>query len=154
MKSRYGKGLIGGVALMLVASAAHSAPWDKSQRLTRVTKSYDVNQVETVTGMVENIHEKTPSNSANPESLGFHMTLRTAHEVLDIHLGPVWYLNKLDGKIDKGDLVQVVGSRAEGHAHKDGTPAMRELRAAEVKKGNDIVLKLRDSDGRPLWSGY
>jgi len=125
MKLKYRKRLLSGVALLLIATTAHSAPWDKSQRLTRMSTSYDTTKVETITGVIEKIYEKTPSSSANADSLGYHMTVKTAHEVIDVHLGPVWYLNRLDGKLDKGDLVQVVGSWTEAHAHQGGSPGKR-----------------------------
>jgi hypothetical protein len=154
MNSSYGKVLTGGAVLILIASAVHAAPWDQSNQLTKMTKSYDTTRVETVTGVVETIFEKVPSSATGPDSIGFHLTLRTDREVIDVHLGPVWYLNGLDGTIDRGDRVQVTGSLREGRAPKDGKPAMRELRAAEVRKGNAVVLKLRDDSGKPLWSGF
>lgn len=154
MNSSYGKVLTGGAVLLMIASAAHGAPWDQSHQLTKMTRSYDVKRIETVTGVVENIYEKVPSSATGPDSIGFHLTLRTDREVIDVHLGPVWYLNGLDGTIDRGDRVQVTGSLREGRPHKDGKPAMKELRAAEVKKGDAVVLKLRDDTGKPLWSGF
>lgn len=154
MKSRLERILIASLSLVLLASTAYSAPWDQSQRLTRMTNVYDANHIEAVQGIVESIYEKIPSSSSSPNSLGFHMILKTDTETIDIHLGPIWYLKTLEGKIDKGDMVKVVGSWAERHVHKDGKVAMKELRAAEVTKGSVVVLKLRDSTGKPLWSGY
>ena len=62
-----------------------------------------------------------------------------------MHLGPVWYIERLDIKIKKGDKVGVKGSRV----------MMRDkptIIAAEVKKGDEVLI-LRDEDGIPVWSG-
>lgn len=143
-----------GIVTLAIPFAACSAPWDGSQRLSRMTTVYDVNQLETITGTVEKIYEKIPSTSANANSAGYHMVIKTKTESVDIHLGPIWYIKSLEGKIDRGDIVQVSGSRAEGHVAEKGKISLREIRASEVKKGDEVVLKLRDRDGKPFWSNY
>ena len=75
-----------------------------------------------------------------------HLTLKTEKGLLSVHLGPEWYIVRLDGKLAKGDLVEVKGSRVTFA----GNPA---IIAAEVKKG-DAVLKLRDENGFPAWAGW
>jgi hypothetical protein len=55
-------------------------------------------------------------------------------------------VERLDSKIELGDTVDVKGSRITYN----GKPA---IIAAEVKKG-DAVLKLRDENGFPAWSGW
>jgi len=61
-------------------------------------------------------------------------------------LGPQWYLENQDVKIEPTDKVEIKGSRVT----MQGQPA---LIVAEVKKG-DEVLKLRDDAGIPLWAGW
>jgi hypothetical protein len=100
--------------------------------------------------VVQKIYEITPQNSPN---YGFHMIIKTQLELLDIHLGPGWYLNRLDSAVSNGDVVQVTGARVKEKAS-NGNAGPRAIRAAEVKKGNAVVLKLRDKNGTPLWSGY
>jgi hypothetical protein len=142
--------------LLLTASmisTAYSAPWDSSKRLNRALTTYDVNRVETVSGIVEKIYNKTPSNSPNRYSLGFHCVLKTGKETIDIHLGPIWYIKDLAGRIEVGDTVQVVGSVPKGRSVAHGDAGMRELFAAEVRKDGVVVLRLRGNDGKPLWSG-
>jgi len=79
-------------------------------------------------------------------SAGVHMTLKTDKETISVQLGPSWYIENQDVKIEAKDKVEVKGSRITF----DGKPA---IIAAEVKKG-DEVLKLRDDNGFPLWSGW
>jgi hypothetical protein len=55
-------------------------------------------------------------------------------------------MERLDTKIEKGDKIEVKGSRVTFA----GKPA---IIAAEVKKG-DNILKLRDENGIPAWAGW
>jgi hypothetical protein len=141
-------------ASVLPTVRTHAAPWEKSGRLSRMIREYDVARVRTVTGAVDNIYVKVPSTSTNPEALGYHLVLKADGETLDIHLGPTWYLKTLDGKVAVGDVVQVVGAEAEGRHPGGMKPPPKEIRAAEVKKEGVVVLRLRREDGRPLWSGF
>jgi hypothetical protein len=72
--------------------------------------------------------------------------VRTDQETISVHLGPAWYVQRQDIKIVPGDKVEITGSRITYQ----GKPA---IIAAEVKKGEEI-LKLRDENGFPAWSGW
>jgi hypothetical protein len=104
---------------------------------------YNPATVETVTGTIESIDRTVPMKGM---SRGVHLTLKTEKGPLSVHLGPGWYVERLDEKLAKGDAVQVKGSRVTF----PGNPA---IIAAEVKKG-DAVLKLRDESGIPSWAGW
>jgi hypothetical protein len=105
-------------------------------------RNYDPKTVETIQGKVSSV-EKT--NSAQRRSRGIHLIVQTDKETISVHLGPAWYLEKQTPHIEASDTVTVTGSRVTI----DGKPA---IIAAQVKKGNDI-LKLRDENGIPAWSG-
>ena len=77
---------------------------------------------------------------------GVHMNVKTDKETISVQLGPSWYLENQDVKIEPKDKVEVKGARTTFA----GKPA---IIAAEVKKG-DEVLKLRDDSGFPVWSGW
>ncbi len=79
-------------------------------------------------------------------SAGIHMNVKTDKETVSVHLGPSWYLENQDLKIEPKDKVEVKGSRITF----EGKPA---IIADEVRKG-DEVLKLRDDAGFPVWSGW
>ena len=106
-------------------------------------RMYNPATVETVTGTIESIDRITPMRGMNP---GVHVTLKTEKGTVSVHLGPEWYVDRLDTKLAKGDSVEVKGSRITY----DGKPA---IIAAKVKKG-DAVLKLRDDSGIPAWAGW
>ena len=77
---------------------------------------------------------------------GIHLLFKTEKETVSVHLGPSWYIENQDVKILPNDTLEIKGSRITFQ----GKPA---LIAAEVKKGAEI-LKLRDENGIPLWSGW
>ena len=77
---------------------------------------------------------------------GIHLMVKTDKETISVNLGPEWYIERLDTKIEKGDKIEVKGSRVT----LSGKPA---IIAAEVKKG-DSILVLRDSAGIPAWAGW
>lgn len=104
---------------------------------------YDPATVETVRGKVVEVHKMTPMKGMGA---GIHLKLKTEAGPVSVHLGPAWYIERQDIRIEKGDEVEVKGSRVTF----DGKPA---IIAAEVKKG-DEVLRLRDDSGIPAWSGW
>ena len=106
-------------------------------------RMYDSKTVETVTGEVVKVDRITPMRGM---SGGVHLVVKTDKGDVSVHLGPQWYLENQDVKIEPKDKVEIKGSRVT----MQGQPA---LIAAEVKKG-DEVLKLRDDAGIPLWAGW
>jgi len=103
---------------------------------------YDPKTVETVKGEVVSV-EKVPSPQG--KGYGVHLTLKTEKETLSIEVGPGWYIEKQPVKIEAKDILEIRGSRVMSQ----GKPA---IIAAEIKKG-DQILKLRDGNGIPAWSG-
>ena len=110
---------------------------------TPYNKMYDPKTVETITGEVTKVDRITPNKGM---AAGVHMNVKTDKETISVHLGPSWYLENQDVKIEPKDKVEVKGSKVTFA----GKPA---IIAAEVKKG-DEVLRLRDDNGFPVWAGW
>jgi len=110
---------------------------------TSYGRMYNSETVETIGGEVVSVDKFTPMKGM---SYGVHLMLKTEKETISVHLGPGWYIENQEVKIKPKDKLEVKGSRITF----DGKPAVI---AAEVKKG-DEVLKLRDKDGFPVWSGW
>lgn len=108
---------------------------------SQYNKMYDSRTMETISGEVTAIDQITPMKGM---SGGVYMNVKTNKETISVHLGPAWYLENQDVKIEPKDKVEVKGARTTFA----GKPA---LIAAEVKRG-DEVLKLRDDSGFPVWS--
>ena len=135
--------------LMSLASTAFAAPWQGWRGSggwgmgSAYQRIYDPAKVETVTGEVVSVDKVTPMKRMN---IGIHLQVKTDKETIPVHLGPSWYIERLDTRIEVGDKLEVKGSRVTVA----GKPA---LIAAEVKKG-DALLKLRDESGIPAWAGW
>jgi hypothetical protein len=110
---------------------------------TSYGRMYDTKTVETVSGEVMKVDRITPMRGM---SSGVHLLVKTDKGEVSVHLGPQWYLENQDIRIEPKDTVEIKGSRVTIQ----GQPA---LIAAEVKKG-DQVLKLRDEAGIPMWAGW
>jgi len=106
-------------------------------------RMYDPNTVETINGEVVRVEKITPLRDM---SYGIHLIVKTEKEEISVHLGPGWFIENQDIKIEAKDKIEVKGSRITFQ----GSPA---LIAAEVKKG-EYKLRLRDESGFPVWSGW
>jgi|APFre7841882590_1041340.scaffolds.fasta_scaffold26306_4 hypothetical protein len=126
------------VALVLLASVSSAQQGAKAKG----GRAYDANNVETITGEVVGL-EKIPSPGG--KGYGVHLSVKTEKETLAVEVGPGWYVEKQPVKIEVKDILEIRGSRVASH----GKPA---IVAAEIRKG-DQILKLRDENGIPAWSG-
>ncbi len=137
------------VSVLFIASTVLAGPW-KGWRGSggwgmgsQYQRMYNPATVETLSGTVESVDKVTPMKGMHS---GIHIMLKTDKEALSVHLGPEWFVERQDVKIEKGDKIEVKGSRVT-FADK---PA---IIAADVKKG-DSTLVLRDSNGIPAWAGW
>jgi hypothetical protein len=148
MKTKRIIGVVVALSLILTYSMAFAAwsGWRGSGGWgvgTAYQRMYNPATVETITGTVESVEKVTPMKGMY---YGIHLMVKTDKETIPVDLGPGWYIERLDTKIEKGDKVEVKGSRVT----LSGKPT---IIAAEVKKG-DNVLVLRDSAGIPAWAGW
>ncbi|MGQ9569515.1 MAG: DNA-binding protein, partial [Thermodesulfovibrionales bacterium] len=148
MRTKRFIGLLVALSILLTASFSFAAwkgwrgsgGWGMGSAYQRM---FNPATVEILTGIVESVDKIAPMKGM---SYGIHLVLKTDKETISVHLGPSWYIERLDTKIEKGDKIQIKGSRVTMM----GKPV---IIAAEVKKG-DPVLKLRDENGIPVWAGW
>ncbi|ACK69974.1 hypothetical protein PCC7424_1534 [Gloeothece citriformis PCC 7424] len=105
---------------------------------------YNPNTVETLTGEVISINSFP---SGRGMSQGLHLQLQTGNQIVDVHLGPQWYLENQDLQIQPQDTITVTGSKIDNFNQQPN------LIAAEIKKGNQTLM-LRDNQGIPVWSRW
>lgn len=114
---------------------------------------YNPKGIETYSGEVINIDTVIPMKGMSP---GVHLMLLTKDKkTVSVHLGPAWFIERLDTPIKKGDNIEIAGSMVIMNIEtKPGEfNAEHVLIASQVKKG-DKVLQLRDALGEPIWSGW
>lgn len=128
------------ITRLMVVAVAVAGLFEASNAIAQ--RNYDPKTVETIEGKVLSVEKTTPPKN---RGYGVHLTLQTNKETISVHLGPAWYLEKQTSQIEANDTVSVTGSRVTVN----GKPA---IIAAQVKKGNTI-LKFRDDNGIPAWSG-
>ncbi len=79
---------------------------------------------------------------------GMAVTVETkTHGLVNVHLGPVWYLERQEFELNAGDDVRIKGMCEKGQ---DGK---MDVIAYELTQG-DHTLHLRDSKGRPNWEAW
>ncbi len=142
-----GKGILAtrvGLALMAVTIAGTSLgqmqPGSGSGPRTRGPR-YDTSTEMTAKGTVQEVQQITGRRGWG----GTHLTLKTEAGAFDVHLGPTAFLKQEGFSFEKGDEVEVTGSKVD---YQKGEAII----AREVKKG-DKTLTLRDEKGYPVWSG-
>jgi hypothetical protein len=102
---------------------------------------YDPDAEITIAATIEEVNEE----GGDRGMIGTHLVVKADEETLDVHLGPSTYLADQGFVFDKGDHIELTGSKVK---EDDATF----LIAREVKKG-DKLLTLRDEQGRPAWAG-
>jgi len=149
MKAKRFSVLLAALISASFASPACAAPWQQWRGSGgwgmegAYQRMYDPAKVETVSGEVVSVDKMTPTKGMKN---GVHLRLKTERETVSVHLGPSWFIERLDTRIEKGDRVEVKGSRVMV----DGKPA---IIAAELRKGEEL-LQLRDAGGVPAWAGW
>jgi len=149
MKKRIILAWLVALSVLLMASAAMAGPW-KGWRgsggwgySNPYNQMYNPAAVETLIGEVASIDKTVPIRRMD---YGVALTVKTEKETIAVHLGPGWYIERLDKPFAVGDKVEIKGVRVTFF----GKPA---IMAAELKKG-DKILVLRDSSGIPVWAGW
>ncbi len=110
---------------------------------TPYQRMYDPSKVETVTGKVQSIETVRPMKGMNNAVV---LMLKTSKEAIPVHLGPQWYIERIELGLKPGDAITVRGSRVS----LNNKPL---IIAAEIKKGNQSVT-LRNDSGIPVWAGW
>jgi len=106
-------------------------------------RMYDPTTVETVTGVVTAVD--TVTGRRNRQHQGIHVQMMANGEPLTVHLGPLFYLQQQQVRVQAGDSLTVRGSRVTMR----GEPSMI---ATKLTK-QDQIWTLRDEQGFPRWRG-
>lgn len=103
-------------------------------------KKYNISTETKVTGTVDDVKEVQEGNEKET-----HLVLKTDSGMVEVCLCPARFLSELDMNFQKGDKLEVTGSKVK---EENGET---ELLAREIVKG-DNTLVLRDKQGGPVWT--
>lgn len=118
---------------------------------------FDPNTVTTISGEILSVDQITnnPRNNQNTNQntnpnqprnhQGIHLTLKSADQTIDIHVGPAWYLEQEKMVFTAGDQVRIKGFPMNKNNQSFFV-------AQEITKGSQVLV-LRDEDGLPMWRG-
>lgn len=106
-------------------------------------KHYDTATVEDFSGEVLEITEQECQGC---KTRGVHVKVKGENETITVVLGPAWYVDNQDTKLEVKDKVEVHGSRTKVHGE-------MAIVAQKITRGDD-VFTLRDEKGFPMWSGW
>ncbi|MEZ4743849.1 MAG: hypothetical protein R3B45_15630 [Bdellovibrionota bacterium] len=120
--------------------AGPGSGWGMSSRYNQM---FDTKSVVEIEGTVEEVLYRSPLRGM---SSGVHLRVKAKDKTYEVHLGPKWYIDNQEAKIEKGDQIKIAGSKIKF----DGADA---IIAESVTKG-DQMLVLRDNSGRPNWAGW
>jgi hypothetical protein len=102
---------------------------------------YDLKTETTVKGTVES-YELLRGNGYRG---GLVLNVKTTEGNVNVHLGPTWYLDDVKLDINKGDKLEIFGSKV--------TVDNNTFVIASKVKQNGTDFQLRDKYGFPKWAG-
>ena len=104
------------------------------------TPTYDPKTETTITGVIQELKEVPGPGWGD----GTHLVVKAGNEVVDVHVGPTWYLKQQKYGFASGDQIEVIGSKVKYQ----GADV---IIARQVKKAGN-TWKLRNAQGIPVWS--
>jgi hypothetical protein len=144
------------LAVAVVGCAAGPASAQRAMGMSGGMPPYDTATETTLAGTVEEVKAMGGRMGGNmPMGRGMgtmdmmgmggtHVVLKTSAETIEVHLGPAAFLAELKLTFEKGDQLEIVGSRVTV----DGAPAV--LARQVTREGRSFTL--RDAQGVPAWS--
>jgi hypothetical protein len=105
-------------------------------------EAFDPSAITTVSGSVASI-ERAEEVAPKKPSYRVNLTLKTDSGDVVVRLGPEWYLQRENLKLEVKDALEVTGSRVM-------VGQVPTFIAVEVRRGKSVV-KLREKTGAPAW---
>ena len=121
------------LSLLLCAFAAAAPPQSSKPK-------YDAATETTFKGVVEEVKDFECPVSG---TVGSHLEVRSADALVEVHLAPAAFMNDFGIVINKGDKVDVIGSRITLNG-------VSTVLARQVNS-NNYMYTFRNEQGRPLW---
>ena len=104
------------------------------------TRVYDPKTETSLTGVIQEVKE-VPGPGYNT---GTHLLVKTATDVIEVHVGPTWYLKQQKCEFVKDAQVEIIGSKVNFQG--------KDVIIARQIKEDGKTWTLRDAQGIPAWS--
>ena len=129
-------------AVTLAGLLTVSATVPAQSGMGKYQQLYANGSVETLSGTIQSVDLVVPPGV---KTQAVYVSLQTEKGIVPVQLGPEWFVKKLDTRIEKGDRIEVTGSRIviEGKSL---------MLAAQIRKGAQTIV-FRSGTGVPVWSG-
>ncbi|HUI28660.1 MAG TPA: hypothetical protein VLX91_00485 [Candidatus Acidoferrales bacterium] len=101
---------------------------------------YDTSTVTTVTGTIATVDSQAAPRG---DSYMIRLTVKDTSGTIPVMVGPSFYINSQNISFNKGDAIQVTGSKMNFRGNDV-------ILAAQIVTGGKTI-KLRDDSGRPVW---
>jgi hypothetical protein len=108
-----------------------AGPQPKYDKSTEVTLKGVIEEIKTIPGPGE----------------GIHFMLRTGDKLTLVHVAPEKFIKDMSMTFNKGDKIEVVGSKVMGTEGE-------EILAKSISLDANNTYTLRDSAGVPVWQGW
>jgi hypothetical protein len=103
-------------------------------------KKYDLSTETKITGTLDEVKEHMVGTEKET-----HLVVKTDAGLVEVCLCPAKFLSEMDMKFQKGDKLEVTGSKVKEESGET------ELLAREIIKGENTLV-LRDKKGGPVWT--
>jgi hypothetical protein len=130
------------LAVFVTVLAIDSASAQKNEANLANTPKYDLKTEAKMKGVVEEL--KLPAKEREKDAA--HLLVKNGTDTVDVYLCPKSFLDDLGVSFQKGDEVNLTGSKV-----KQGAADL--ILAREVVKGTDTLV-LRDDKGIPVWNWH
>jgi DNA/RNA endonuclease YhcR with UshA esterase domain len=111
-----------------------------AQKAATDNPRYDAKSEVTLTGTIDDVKDFTAAKG----EVGTLLVLKTSAETIDVRLCPNSFLKEFEVTFNKGDKVEVTGSKVTI----EDKPV---ILAREIVLGNNTLV-LRDKQGVPVWT--
>lgn len=123
----------------LLMAAEEREPYPMTRVPPCEPDALDIAEIEYFEGEVIKVF---PFSSAQPGVEGLHVRVQTSAEVIEICLGPAWYLEAQGVMLQPGDKIQIYGLKVNNDD---------ELMVVATAIGWDCQTRLLHNSSQPLW---
>lgn len=129
----------GGIALLSAAGITYAISKQLIDRRT-YKRPFDSNNIVEADGRIQEVKH---TEEKKDEARGVYLDLQADDEVIQVHVGPAWFVDYQQESLTPGDKITVKGSKTKYQGQEC-------IIATTIRRGSE-EFKLRNDDGAPYW---